>query len=425
MNSTSPKPPLTGIRVIDFSEVWAGPMGTSIMADLGAHVVKVESYPRAPQTRPTSTPAGAWGFAAGPDRPWDRAAAQNMANRNKDGIALNARDDLGREVFKRLVAVSDVLVDGYSAGAMGRMGLGYEVLKQINPGLIMISMPGWGSDGPYSGYVSLGSSVDATAGHHYLRSYPDADPSQNSACVHPDAVGAVTLVFAVMTALFHRRRTGLGAWIDLSQHEAFLGHMAYPLLDYQFNGRVAEPLGNRDRTMALHGSYPCRGQDDWIVICVESDIEWGTLCDLLDRPDLRSIDRYRNQDLLDGVIAEWTRPQEKIALAQRLQSAGIHAAPVLKEMEVLNDPHLAARAFFQTVDHKVIGPRVYPGPLWRQTGLDPTIRSGPNALGEHNAQVVQQLLGLANTEYAALTARGALGDAYRSDAGIDERDRRG
>ncbi len=429
-------PPLAGIRVIDFTEVWAGPMGTSVLADLGAHVVKVESYPRAPQTRPTSRPAGLWGFAEhGPDspRPWDRSATHNLANRNKQGIALNARSKQGRELFEQLAGVSDVLVDGYSAGAMKRMGLDYETLRRLNPGLILVSMPGWGSDGPYAGYVSLGSTIDAAAGHHYLRTYPGADPSQNSACVHPDAVGAVTLVFAVVTALFHRRRTGVGVWIDLSQSEAFLTHMAYPLLDYHLNGRVAQPLGNRDRSMAPHGCYPCReGRDDWIVICIETEEQWHSLAALAEHPEwavdprfATGADRHRNQDALDGVISEWTRQHDKFELADRFQAAGMAAGPVLQELEVLNDRHLNARGYFQTVGHPVIGPKRYPGPLWRQTGLDPAIRSGPNALGEHNAQILRDLLGVSWEHFGDLEKEGVIGDRYGEESGIDERDRRG
>ena len=417
-----PSLPLEGIRAIDFTEVWAGPMGTSYLGDLGAQVIKVESYPRAPYTRPTVAPKGLFGYVGeGPNdsRPWDRSGTHNLPNRNKYGIALNARPQEGRKLFMQLVALSDVLVEGYAAGTAQRMGLDYSALREVNPELIMISMPGWGASGPYQGYVTLGSGIDASSGHHYLRGYPDADPTQTVACVHSDAVAAVTLVFATVSALFYRRRTGKGQWIDLSQEEAFLPHLAHPLLDYALNGRVAQPLGNHDRLMTPHSCYPCRGEDAWAVICVETEAQWRALCRAAGRPEWEHDPRFadiderrRHQDELDQLIAAWTREQGRQELVRLLQEAGVPAGPVMDELEMLSDPHLLARGFFQEATHSVVGTHRYPGPPWKFTDTPLDINLAPCALGEHNRQVFQGLLGISEGDYSGLEERGLIGDTY-------------
>ncbi|MBI2887521.1 MAG: CoA transferase [Chloroflexi bacterium] len=424
--------PLEGIRVIDLSEVWAGPMGASLLGDMGAQVIKVESYPRAPQTRPPVPPASSLGFAGqGTDvsRPWDRAAVHNMANRNKYGITLNLREPRGKELFVELVALSDVLIEGYSAGTAERLGLDYPVLRGVNPALVMISMPGWGTVGPYQGYVTLGSGIDSTSGHHYLRGYPDADPSQTMACVHSDAVAAVTAAYAALTGLFYRRRSGRGQWIDLSQAEAFLPHLGYSLLDYAMNRRGAQPLGNHDRWMAPHSCYPCRGEEEWIAICVSTDQEWQALCraaghlEWQEDPRFSGVDdRWRNQDALDALISQWTQEQDKRELAERLQQAGVPAGAVLRDVELFEDAHLARRGAFEEATHKVVGRTRNPGMLWKYSETPLRLRLAPNALAEHNALVFRQLLGLSSDQCQALEAQGVTGDTYAPEASLDARD---
>lgn len=424
--------PLEGIRVIDLSEVWAGPFAASLLGDMGAEVIKVESYPRAPQTRPPQVPANPLGFAGGgrdPSHPWDRSATHNMANRDKYGITLNLRAPRGKELFKLLVGVSDVLIEGYSAGTTERLGLDFPELKRVNPHLIMISMPGWGSYGPYAGYVTLGSGIDATSGHHYLRGYPDSDPSETVACVHSDSVAAVTAAFAAMTGLMYRRRTGKGQRVDLSQAEAFLPHLAYPLLDYAMNGRVAQPLGNHDRWMAPHNCYRCKGEENFVAICVENDAQWHALGRVAGHPewaaDPRFADvenRYQFQSELDDLIAAWTQREEQMDLAQRLQDAGVPAGPVMRDIDLFQDPHLQARYLFQQVTHTTIGTHRYPGMLWKYANTPMRIRLAPNALGEHNSLVLQSILGLSQEEYQRLEEEGLFGTTYAAMAQLDLRD---
>ena len=410
---------LRGVTVIDLTEVWAGPMGTSLLGDLGATVIKVESFPRVPTTRIVGGPA-ARGFtnndAAGP-RPWDRAAIHNMANRNKYGVTLNLAHPRGLAVFERLAAITDVVCEAYAAGAMERLGVGYQRMKEVKPDIVMVSMPGWGVQGPYKGYVSLGSGIDGFTGHHALRGYPGTDPTVTPVAQHADAVGAVTLAFAVLAALYHRNRTGEGQWVDVSQVEAFLPHLGRPFMDHVMNGRPFTPAGNRDDHMAPHGCYPCSGDDNWVAITVSSDSQWRALVRVMGDPDWArdpafsdSLSRHRNQDLLDRHIREWTGSRDKKAVVSTLQEAGVPAQAVLDDVDLYSDPHLAARGFFQRIQHPVIGEHRYPGYLWTLGGSSPPVDIPPATYGEHNRYVYGTLLGMTDEEMDDLEGQGVIGD---------------
>ncbi len=410
--------PLKGVTVLDVTEVWAGPMGISLLGDLGARVIKVESFPRMSTTRMAVGPASQGITNNDPfgPRAWDRSALHNMANRNKYGVTLNLAHPAGFDVFKELVKVSDVLVEGYSSGTMERLGIHYSAMRQLRPDIIMASMPGWGAEGPYKGYVSLGSALDAFSGHHALRGYPDTDPSVTPVVQHPDAIGAITVAFAVLLALYHRNRTGKGQFIDISQVESFLPHLSRPIMDFIMNGRQPRPFGNRDYFMAPHGCYKCRGEDNWVVITVTCDKEWTSLCQVMGDPDWAKserfadpVSRFNHQDEMDSHIGEWTRDWDKKELMRLLQDEGVAAEAVLDYEDLYADPHLEARDFFQKLGHPVIGEYRYPGPLWRFGGVRAPVRIPPNVLGEHNRYVYGSLLGMSDTEIEDLGNRGIIG----------------
>ena len=415
--------PLEGVTVIDLTEVWAGPMGTSLLGDLGATVIKVESFPRVPTTRIVGGPA-ARGFtnndSAGP-RPWDRAAIHNMANRNKYGVTLDLAQPRGLAVFERLATISDVVCEAYTAGTMDRLGISYPRMKELNSGIIMVSMPGWGVEGPYKGYVSLGSGIDGFTGHHTLRGYPGTDPTVTPVAQHGDAIGAVTLAFAVLVALYHKNRTGEGQWVDISQVEAFMPHLSRPFMDYVMNGRPFTPMGNRDGHMAPHGCYRCAGEDDWVVITVSSDSQWRALVRAMGDPEWvldpafsDTLSRHRNQDLLDQRIQEWTCTRDKTAVMGTLQDAGVSAQAVLDDEDLYADPHLEARRFFQRVQHPVIGDHLYPGYLWNLGASSPPVDIPPATYGEHNGYVYGTLLGMSAGEMSDLERQGIIGHEIAS-----------
>ena len=427
-----PRLPLEGVRILDLTEVWAGPMAASYLGDMGAEVIKVESFPRAPITRHV-TPQVGRGYPGGrthPTRPWDSSSTHNVPNRNKYGIALDISSPRGAAILKDLVRVSDALMDGYSAGTLQKMGLGYSALKELNPGLVMVSMPGWGVEGPYKGYVTLGNGPDAYSGHFGLRGYPDMDPTHTPSVVHSDAIGAVTVPFAILTALHYRSLTGKGQWVDLSQAEAFIPHLAAPIMDYVMNKRLHSPIGNRDHTMAPHGCYRCRGEDAWMVLAVSSDEEWRSLCAAtgheewaMDERFADAVSRYRHQDELDALIQEWALKQDKMEVMRLLQEAGVPAAAVLNEAEVYENPHLKARDFFLSLKHSVIGAHVYTGFAWKFGKTPSTARLAPNALGEHSDQVYGRLLGMGPGEIGGLERDRIIGHEYPQDAGLDPVDR--
>ncbi len=419
MSGSKPALPLEGVRVIDMTEVWAGPLAGSLLGDLGAMVIKVESFPRPSLTRLKGLSIGYSDNDPNAPRPWDRAALHNMANRNKYGITLNLKHPRGMEVFSRLVGISDVLTESFTAGTATRLGVDYPVISKMKPDIVMLSMSGWGEDGPYKGYAALGSALDGFTGHHAMRGYPDTDPSTTPNVQHTDAAGSVAAVFAVLTALHYRRRTGKGQWIDMSQVESFLPHLGGAFMDYVMNGRTPEPLGNRHQYLAPYGCYRCRGDDNWVVINVTCEEEWLALCNVTEHPEWAEdpryadpVSRHRNQDALDEAIQGWTLQRDKMEVMQLLQQAGVPAQAVLDDVDLYGDPHLKARGFFQKLRHSAAGEHDYPGLLWKLTKADQSVRLSPNTLGEHNDYVYGDLLGMSAKEIEGLHGEGIIGEAF-------------
>jgi crotonobetainyl-CoA:carnitine CoA-transferase CaiB-like acyl-CoA transferase len=420
---TDPRQPLAGYRVLELTEVWAGPFGTSVLGDLGAEVIRVESFPRASMTRPVGGPfAGARMIAGEPDapRPWDRSPGYHVANRNKLGIALNAVHPRGHELLLRLVALTDALVIGYSAGTVARMGLDYATLQKLKPDLVMVSMPGWGEAGPYQGFATLGSGLDAFAGHHYLRSYPDLGPASVGGIFHSDATGAVAVAFAVMSGLYYRERAGAGQYIDLSQAEVLLSHLPGPLFDWTLNRRARHPVGNADPEASPHGCYPCREPDSWVVIAARTQAQWQALVEVMGRPDWALQERFQTlagriayRDELDAALAGWTRERTPLEVFECLAAAGVPAGPVYNTAELLSDRHLAARSFFHEVDYPELKPFPRPGPIWRLSRTPSAVRRETNLLGEHNREVLGGLLGLDEAAIETLEREGIIGDSYK------------
>ena len=207
---------LRGVRVVELAEVWAGPMGCSLLADLGADVVKVETFPRSSMTRPVAADAR---VGAGTGPPYERVNVHHHANRNKRNIAVDVRTPAGAEVLRRLVVGADLLVESFSAGTLERLGFGWAAVHAIEPRASLISLAAWGQDGPYRGYRMFGSGLDAMVGHHLVRGHPGAPLEETGPTVHSDAAVPLTVVFAAVAALALRDRSGEGSWVDLAQVE--------------------------------------------------------------------------------------------------------------------------------------------------------------------------------------------------------------
>lgn len=414
--------PLKGVRILDMGEVWAGPMACTFLADLGASVIKVESFPRPSLTRMRAQGIGHTKGGLDAPRPWDRAALNNLANRNKIGITLNIRHPEGMRLFQDLVSISDVFTESMTAGTAARLRVSYEDLKVIRPDIIVLSTSGWGTLGPYQGYAALGAALDGFSGHHALRGYPDSDPTMTTLVQHTDSSAALMGAFAILAALNYKRTSGIGQWIDLSQSETFLPHLGSNLMDYVMNNRFPSPVGNKHQFHVPHGCYRCSGNDNWVVIHVTSHDEWVSLCKITSNhrwmDDLRfsdPINRHKNQNLLDQELQLWTQVRDKFDIMEMLQHVGVPAQAVLDDVDVYKNTHLEHREFFKTVDHKVIGKYQYPGFPWKMTRRQQVVHHGPNSLGEHNAEVYGNLLGLSESKIAYLKTESVIGDAFPPD----------
>ncbi len=419
---------LEGIRVIDHGIVYTGTAATTMLADMGAEMIRVESIGRFPAAtrgavaRPPEGLKTYFGYADNDpgERPWDRWYQFHALNRNKYGITLELNHPEGVEVYKKLVRTSDIIIENFSEGTMERLGLGYAVLKEVKPDIIMVSASGLGKVGPYKGYSTFGSNIDAISGMMSLRGYPDDDLMiRTTSHVWSDNVAAGTVAFAALVALHYREKTGKGQFIDLSQADTFLPHMGETIMDYTMNNRVQEVRGNREASMSPHGCYRCRGSDKWVTISVSSDEQWEAFCRVLGNPDWRgeerfssTISRQGNQDELDKLLEEWTTKHEPYEVMHILQGVGIPAGPVVRRADSYNDPHLKERGFFWEITHREAGTHLYPGTSFGFSKTPVEVRIPPNCLGEHNEYVLKELLGMTSEEIARLEEKKIIGTEY-------------
>ena len=411
------------------SRVFAMPYCGAYLADLGAEVIKVESsHVRFMETTrvsnapfPDNDPGKLW---------WERNGTFQTLNRGKRSLTLDFRSEEALAILKRLVAVSDVVLENFTPRVMRRFGLDYPNLKAVKPDLIMVSNTGFGHSGPWSSFGAMASSLEPTHGTGAFMGYLEPDgagllgpgsvPNKvgNS---YTDFLATWTALFEVMACLLHRRRTGAGNWIDLAMYQVGVSFVGAGLLDFAFNGRRARRPGNRHPGMAPHGCYPCRGADEWITLAVRDDTEWQSLCRVLGQPSLASDPRFadllariENHDELDAVISAWTAHRGQYEATEKLQGAGIPAGPVLNARSMMSDPQLRARGFFEAVAHPPetgIGPREYMGRGWKLSRADPRVRMPAPMLGEANDYTLRQVLGLSPDEIAALKSADVVGDA--------------
>jgi benzylsuccinate CoA-transferase BbsF subunit len=398
--------PLEGIRVVDFTWAWAGPHGTLLLAMLGAEVIKVESATRLDHSRVRSLMAGAVGV--GPDA----SPLFNHLNLGKRSLTLDLHSAPARDLVRRLVAVSDVVVQNMRPGVLDRLGLGYEQLAATKPDLVMLSSSAVGATGPESAYAGYAPTFAALSGAADLTGYPDGPPIPLSGSVDLRVGTASTL--AVLAALYHREATGEGQHIDLSSTEVMSWMVGETFLELSISGRVPRRMGNRHARMAPHGCYRCRGQRAWVSIAVDGDDEWIALKRVLANARLEDAafadrdSRWRHQDRLDPLIEAWTMERDPEQAAATLRAAGVSALPVLDAPALVDDAHLREREVFGVVDHPVIGKSTVVSAPWRFDGARPAVDRPAPLLGQHNRYVLEEVLGLSAAEIAGLEDAGAL-----------------
>ncbi len=343
--------PLEGIRVCDLTIVFAGPICTSIMADLGAEVIKIENI----NARGASASGVSGAARSGLARPYNRVPNFHELNRGKKGITLNLMRPEAKEAFLRLVRVSDVVIENFSARVMRNFGLDYEALRQEKPDLIMLSMPAMGSTGPMANRTAFGPGIDALSGMNHLTGFPEGAPTKPGH-VLGDFNAGMSAAYAVMMALHARRRTGKGQHIEISMREGQTFLIGEYLLQASMNHSSPMRQGNRDSSMAPHGVYPCRGEERWLALGVGSDEEWQRLRAVMGDPEWARdarfdtvLGRHAHQDELDGHISRWTSERDAFELMRELQAAGVTAGAVEDGRTIAEDEHFRSRDFIRQV----------------------------------------------------------------------------
>ncbi len=386
---------LQNIRILDFSWVLAGPYATRILADFGAEVIKVQ--PLQPEAQ---------------DK-FDRGY-YNTWNRNKLGITLNLNRPQGVALARRLVGISDAVVENFTPRVMANWGLDYPSLKKIKPDIIMLSMSTMGQTGPWRDYVGFGPTVQAFSGITYLTSYP-GKPPLGLGYSYADHIAGLVACLALLGAMEYRQRTGEGQYIDVSQVEAMSGLLGSAILEYTANGSQVEPVGNRSTQAAPHGVYRCRGDDRWCAIAIFSDEEWqgfkralGNPLWVEDKKFATLLGRLENADELDRLVEEWTREHTAEEVMALLQGQGVAAGVVQDASDLANDPQLKERGFFIELDHPEMGKTISDAtPIKLSDTPARYIRAAP-VQGQDNDYVYKQLLGMSDGEIAELRQQGVI-----------------
>ena len=401
------RPPLDGIRVVDFCWAWAGPYGTLQLAHLGADVIRIESAKRLCPSRlippwPDNEPGV------------NRAGYFNQYNQGKRSLTLDLKAPEAIDIAKTLVSKSDIVMNNFASGVMEKLGVGYDVLRRIKPDIIMVSLPGYGTSGPEKDFVSYGPPQVAQSGLSALTGYVGGPPMM-AGFSYGDPNGGVHATFAVMAALLHREKTGQGQYIDLSQWEAAIMLLPEALMDYSMNGTQPERMGNRDPHMAPHGVFRSKGDDRWVSLSVRDEAEWQRLCEVMGQPELSSDARFaslaarkEHEAALEEIVTAWTQGRTADEATQALQNAGIPAYPTLDAIDMVNNPHVGTRDYFVELEHPEVGTRRHMGIPWTMSRTPCEIRRPAPCLGQDTETVLTDIVGLSQDEIAALREKDIL-----------------
>jgi crotonobetainyl-CoA:carnitine CoA-transferase CaiB-like acyl-CoA transferase len=407
--SAGPQPqsqgPLHGVRVLDFTWVWAGPFCTEQFARMGAEVLRIETA-RHPCVARTFVPQadGKPGL--------NRGGSFNEKNHNKLSVQLNLEKPEAAAIVHQLARHCDIAAENFAPGVIDRLGVGYESLRAARPDLIMISLAGFGQTGPFRDFVSYGPIMAAHSGIQALTTYP-GDRPRGLGVGYGDPVIGIFGAYLLEAALIHRQRTGRGHYIDVSNLEAMEMLMPEALLEYAMNGRNLPAMGNRDRWMAPHNCYKTLGDaEQWVTIAVGTEDEWRALCDAVGQPAMAADPRFvsaalrkENEDELDRIIGAWTARRDRWEITELLQRAGVAAIPTFSNKDIITDRHLRERGFLVDLDHPDVGVRTYPGVPWTMSVTPCKLRRVSPCLGQDTDDVLSRLLGYSADRIAELRER--------------------
>jgi crotonobetainyl-CoA:carnitine CoA-transferase CaiB-like acyl-CoA transferase len=390
--------PLSGLRVLDFTWMLAGPYATRLLADFGAEVIKIQSKKTASGAESNPTPYfNAW-------------------NRNKRSITLDLGHPEAREIALKLTAISDIVIENFSPRVMSNWGLNYERLREVRPNLIMVSLSAMGQTGPWKNFVALGPTLQALSGLTYLTSFNEDSP-MGLGFAYADVVAGLYAALAVLAALEYREKKDKGQYIDLSEYEALCSTMGPAFLEAAIHPVAIVPKGNRpDYILAApYGCYQCTGEDRWCVIAVHTEEEWQGLCKAMGSPDWTGEKRFSTpsrrkilSEELDELLGRWTIQHPAEEVAALLQKNGVPAGVVQNARDLAKDPQLIARRFFVNLEHPVLGQTITDAPpihFEQEPAVD--WKAAP-LLGEDNRYVYKELLGFTENELSNYMDRGII-----------------
>ena len=383
---------LTGLRVLDLTRVWAGPLATRIYGDYGADIIKI-SDPRVPLLSPNGL--------------------NSKLNRNKKNIGLRLDKPDGREIFLELTAISDVIIENFRPRVMRNLHITYEILAKVNPHIIMCSMPGFGLDGPYSEYPAFGTTAEALAGIPGLIGYDSSLPI-STGIAYGDPVSGLNAVGILLTALRHRNITGTGQFIDIALAASPACNLGEFFAANSSNGYTPTINGNKSEHYSPHGAYPTRGEDQWISLSITNEKTWKALTEIINNPILSSEayrvfeNRKRDEILIDAHISDWFASKEAQEVMFQLQTRGIAAGVVSSNRQLLSDPHLNQREFFADMNEPLFGVKRYDGQSIQGNFINKSDWKTTEEVGGSSKEILMKLLGYTNDDCETLGKEGTI-----------------
>jgi len=399
------KSPLEGLKVLDLGWTWAGPFAGMILTDLGADVIKVESGRRIDVLRWSGAFAD---FVRDPER----SGYNNSCNRGKRSVTIDLKDPDGRDLVLRLAAWADLVIENFSPRVLPGLGLGWNDLSAVNPGLVMLSMCAYGSSGPEQAYIAYGDHLMFASGLTSVTGHPE-DPPTPIGTFYGDPVAGIYGALALLAGLAERDRTGRGQHLELAQIEGIVSMIPGPVMRTSAGDEVTRSV-DKSPDMAPHGFYRCAGDDAWVALAVEDDARWAAVRDLLRRQGLHTpewptlADRKAAEGALDAAVSAWTGTLSPWQVTTACQALDVAAYPMMNSARLLGDHHLHERDFFAWVEHPVTGPAPVPGVVFRVGGDGARVRGPAPTIGQHNEEVFLGLLGLSRERYVELLESGAI-----------------
>jgi len=392
---------MEGITVLDLTRVLAGPFSGMMLADMGANVIKVEEAGKGADER-----------QLGPFQKGESAYFMNL-NRNKKGVSLNLKAPKGKEIFKSLVKNADVVLENYRPGTMDKLGLGYDVLKEVNPGIIFAAVSGFGQYGPYSRRPGYDIISQAMSGLMSTTGWPGGPPTRSGTAMG-DVLGGLSVTIGILAALYNRSHTGRGQIVDVALVDSAVASLEIINMIYFTENRLPQRIGNRYESVYPYDSFQTK--DDLVIIAAGNDKLWSLVAKHIGRPELadhpdyaKTRDRVKNNVVVKQIVEEWTTTKTSKEVSDELLAIGVPSAPIYSIAQVAADPHIAgAREMFVDTIHPIAGPIKLTGSHLKFSETQTSIRTPAPSLGEHNEEILMSLAGLTKAEIETLKQEGVL-----------------